>query len=73
MEGIMLVSALAGVIVSAYTQSAWVGLLGAVLSGTLIAGILAFFHLKNSRPILFSAGLRSICSPPAVQYLFCIC
>lgn len=42
MEGIMLVSALAGVIVSAYTQSAWVGLLGAVLSGTLIAGILAF-------------------------------
>lgn len=42
MEGIMLVSALAGVIVSAYTQSAWVGLLGAVMSGTLIAGVLAF-------------------------------
>ncbi|WHY18742.1 hypothetical protein QNH28_25445 [Paenibacillus sp. G2S3] len=44
MEGIMLVAALAGVIVSSYTHSAWVGLLGAVMSGTLIAGILAFSH-----------------------------
>lgn len=52
MEGIMLVAALTGVIVSSYTHSAWIGLLGAVLSGTLIAGILAFFTLKFKTHII---------------------
>lgn len=52
MEGIMLVSALAGVIVSSYSQSAWVGLLGAVLAGTLMAGLLAFFTLKFKTHII---------------------
>lgn len=52
MEGIMLVSALTGVIVSSYSQSAWVGLLGAVLAGTLIAGLLAFFTLKFKTHII---------------------
>lgn len=52
MEGIMLVSALAGVIISAYTQSAWIGLLGAVMAGTLIAGLLAFFTLKFKTHII---------------------
>jgi simple sugar transport system permease protein len=52
MEGIMLVSALAGVIISAYTQSAWIGLLGAVMAGTMIAGLLAFFTLKFKTHII---------------------
>ncbi|WP_238655422.1 ABC transporter permease [Paenibacillus piscarius] len=71
MEGIMLVSALAGVIVSAYTQSAWVGLLGAVLSGTLIAGILAFFTLKfKTHIILGGVAINMFASGGTVFILY---
>ncbi|AIQ54819.1 MULTISPECIES: ABC transporter permease [Paenibacillus] len=71
MEGIMLVSALAGVIVSAYTQSAWVGLLGAVLSGTLIAGVLAFFTLKfKTHIILGGVAINMFASGGTVFILY---
>lgn len=71
MEGIMLVSALAGVIVSAYTQSAWIGLLGAVLSGTLIAGILAFFTLKfKTHIILGGVAINMFASGGTVFILY---
>ncbi|AIQ60905.1 MULTISPECIES: ABC transporter permease [Paenibacillus] len=71
MEGIMLVSALAGVIVSAYTHSAWVGLLGAVLSGTLIAGILAFFTLKfKTHIILGGVAINMFASGGTVFILY---
>ncbi|GGF61467.1 ABC transporter permease [Paenibacillus albidus] len=71
MEGIMLVSALAGVIVSASTQSAWVGLLGAVLSGTLIAGILAFFTLKfKTHIILGGVAINMFASGGTVFILY---
>ncbi len=45
-EGIMLISALAGVIISAYSQSLIVGILGAILIGVIIATIMAGFALK---------------------------
>ncbi|MNO15846.1 beta-methylgalactoside transporter inner membrane component [compost metagenome] len=71
MEGIMLVSALAGVIVSAYTHSAWAGLLGAVLSGTLIAGILAFFTLKfKTHIILGGVAINMFASGGTVFILY---
>ncbi|MDF9844298.1 MULTISPECIES: ABC transporter permease [unclassified Paenibacillus] len=71
MEGIMLVSALAGVIVSAYTQSAWVGLIGAVISGTLIAGILAFFTLKfKTHIILGGVAINMFASGGTVFILY---
>lgn len=71
MEGIMLVSALAGVIVSAYTHSAWIGLLGAVLSGTLIAGILAFFTLKfKTHIILGGVAINMFASGGTVFILY---
>jgi ABC-type uncharacterized transport system permease subunit len=71
MEGIMLVSALAGVIVSAFTHSAWVGLLGAVLSGTLIAGILAFFTLKfKTHIILGGVAINMFASGGTVFILY---
>ncbi|AIQ49329.1 ABC transporter permease [Paenibacillus sp. FSL R7-0273] len=71
MEGIMLVSALAGVIVSAYTQSAWVGLLGAVMSGTLIAGVLAFFTLKfKTHIILGGVAINMFASGGTVFILY---
>ncbi|WP_150269235.1 ABC transporter permease [Paenibacillus tepidiphilus] len=71
MEGIMLVSALTGVIVSAYTHSAWVGLLGAALAGTLIAGILAFFTLKfKTHIILGGVAINMFASGGTVFILY---
>lgn len=71
MEGIMLVAALAGVIVSSYTHSAWVGLLGAVMSGTLIAGILAFFTLKfKTHIILGGVAINMFASGGTVFILY---
>jgi len=52
LEGTMLVSALTGVIVSAYTGSAWIGLLLAVLAGVMIAALLGFFTLKFKTHII---------------------
>ena len=46
LEGIMLISAFTGVVVSAFTQSALVGFLGAVFAGFVISNILAYFVLK---------------------------
>ena len=45
LEGLMLIAALVGVIVSAFTGSAWLGLIAAVLSSVAFAGVLAFFTL----------------------------
>lgn len=45
-EGIMLIAALAGVLVSAGTESALLGLLGAIVSGIIISLILGFFAIK---------------------------
>jgi ABC-type uncharacterized transport system permease subunit len=71
MEGIMLVSALSGVIVSSYTHSAWVGLLGAVLAGTLMAGILAFFTLKfKTHIILGGVAINMFASGGTVFLLY---
>ncbi|MEK5239696.1 ABC transporter permease [Paenibacillus sp. FSL L8-0470] len=71
MEGIMLVSALAGVIVSAYSHSAWIGLLGAVLSGTVIAGILAFFTLRfKTHIILGGVAINMFASGGTVFILY---
>lgn len=45
LEGIMLFAALAGVIVSALTGSAWLGFLGAVVTGVLIAMLMSYVAL----------------------------
>ncbi|HWR61938.1 MAG TPA: ABC transporter permease [Clostridia bacterium] len=52
LEGIMLMAALAGVVFSAYTQSALIGLLGAVLTGLITASILAYFTLKLKTDVI---------------------
>jgi simple sugar transport system permease protein len=73
MEGIMLVSALAGVIISAYTQSAWIGLLGAVMAGTMIAGLLAFFTLKfKTHIILGGIAINMFASGGTVFLLYLV-
>ncbi len=52
MEGTMLFSALMGVVVSAWTQSAWLGLLGAMLAGMLLSLVLAGFTLEMKSDVI---------------------
>ncbi|QUI25043.1 ABC transporter permease [Vallitalea pronyensis] len=54
LEGIMLTSALTGVIVSAWTGSAWLGLLGAIVIGALVGLLLAYFALNLKTNIILS-------------------
>lgn len=56
LEGIMLFSALAGVLVSAYTKNAWFGLLGAIVVGVLISLLLGLcaIHLRAN---IFLSGI----------------
>ena len=56
LEGIMLVAAFTGVVVSAYTQNLWVGVLAGPLSGVLISAFLAYFHIYLETDI-FLAGI----------------
>lgn len=52
MEGTMLFSALVGVLVSAYVQSAWIGLLGAMAAGLVLSFILAYFTLELKTDVI---------------------
>ncbi|WP_020612157.1 ABC transporter permease [Sediminispirochaeta bajacaliforniensis] len=52
LEGIMLTAALGGVIGSAYTGSAALGLFFAILSGVLFSAILAWFTLKMKTDVI---------------------
>ena len=54
LEGIMMISALTGVIFSAWTQSAWIGLLCAILLGMLTALMIGFFALKLKTDIILA-------------------
>lgn len=71
LEGIMLISAFTGVFVSAVTQSATVGLLGAVLSGILCAALIAFFTLYyRTNPVLGGIAINSLASGGTVFLLY---
>ncbi|NLY84962.1 MAG: ABC transporter permease [Tissierellia bacterium] len=70
-EGIMLIAAFTGVFVSAATQSAAIGLLGAALSGILLAGLLAFFTLYyRTNPILGGIAINSLASGGTIFLLY---
>ncbi|MCD6356140.1 MAG: hypothetical protein J7L66_02545 [Anaerolineaceae bacterium] len=45
MEGMMLVGAFTGVMVSAYTGSVWLAVISGIVAAILISAILAIFHL----------------------------
>lgn len=73
LEGIMLVGALTGVVVSAFTGSAWVGLLCAVLAGMLITAVLGFFTLKfKTHIILGGIAVNMFASGGTVFILYLI-
>lgn len=54
LEGIMMISALSGVIFSAWTQSAFIGLLCAIAMGMLVALMIGFFALKLKTDIILA-------------------
>jgi len=56
LEGMMLTSAFVGVVVSAYTQNAWLGCLAGVAATIVLAIVLAYFHLNLKADIIL-AGL----------------
>lgn len=55
LEGIMLMSAFFGVIVSVFTGSLWLALLAGIAAGVTTGGILAYFHLKLKADIILAA------------------
>jgi len=70
-EGMMLSAALAGVIVSAATGSAWIGLLGALFTGLALAGMLAFaVHTLKADLILAGIALNMLAASGTTLILF---
>lgn len=71
LEGIMLIAAFVGMMVSALTMNAWIGLLAAVLGGMLCAGVLAFFTLYyRTNIILGGIAINSLASGGTVFFLY---
>ena len=62
-EGIMIFGALFGVYFSALTASSWLGLVGVILVGVVMALILAFFTMKmKASPIMIGIALNLFAS-----------
>ena len=73
LEGTMLISAFVGVVVSAFSQSAWIGFLGAVLAGFIVSNILAYFILKlNSNAVISGIALNTFASGGTIFVLYLI-
>jgi general nucleoside transport system permease protein len=73
MEGTMLTAALTGVVVSAYTGSAFAGLAAAVIAGMLLGLVLAYFALNLKTNIILAAiAINLMASGGTVFGLFVI-
>lgn len=73
MEGIMLTSALTGVIFSAFTGSLFVGLVGAIAGGLFISLIMCFMHLSMKAELLLTGiSMNQLASGLTVFVLFAI-
>ena len=73
LEGIMLISALGGVIFSAITGSAWVGLLMAVILGGLVGLSLGYFSLNmKTNVILAAVALNLLASGGTIFVLYLV-
>ncbi|MBI9104801.1 MAG: ABC transporter permease [Spirochaetales bacterium] len=71
MEGIMLVAAFFGVIVSAFTGSLWLALLAGIGAGLALSAILGYFHLKLKADIFLAAiALNMFASGITIFLLF---
>lgn len=73
LEGTMLAAALTGVIFSAYTGSAWAGLLFAVIAGIFMSSILAYFSLYLKTDIILGGiALNLMASGGTVFVLYLV-
>ncbi len=73
LEGIMLVSAFFGVIVSAYTGSLFLALIAGIAAGVLMGALLGYFHLKMKADIILGAiALNMFASGITIFLLFLI-
>ena len=73
LEGTMLISAFVGVVVSAFSQSAWIGFLGAVFAGFVISNILAYFILKlKSNAVISGIAINTLASGGTIFALYLI-
>ena len=71
LEGTMLISAFVGVVVSAFSHSAWIGFLGAVFAGFVVSNILAYFILKlNSNAVISGIALNTFASGGTIFVLY---
>ncbi len=71
MEGIMLLSAFFGVIVSTFTGSLWLALFAGIAAGLLLGALLGYFHLKMKADIFLSAiALNMFASGITIFLLF---
>ena len=72
-EGMMLAGALAGVVVSALTQNAWLGLVAALMSGAALAALLSgAIHLLRADLILSGIALNMASLAGTTLALFAI-
>ncbi|MEW6547437.1 MAG: ABC transporter permease [Bacillota bacterium] len=69
LEGIMLTAAFTGVVVSALTQNAWLGLLAAIASGILMALILGYFSLKLKTDIILAGIALNLAASGGTVFL----
>lgn len=73
MEGTMLISAFIGVVVSAYTNSAWIGFIMAVLIGGAVGYILSYIIFKlKVNDILAGMAINLIGSGGTVFFLYAL-
>lgn len=73
LEGIMLLAAFTGVVVSAYTGSLWIAFFAGVASGVLVGALLGFFHLRLQANIILSAiAINMFASGITIFLLFLI-
>jgi simple sugar transport system permease protein len=69
LEGIMLVAAFTGVMVSAYTQSVWMGVLAGIVVGMLFSMLLALFHLYLETDIILAGIALNIMAAGGTIFL----
>ncbi|NMB01236.1 MAG: ABC transporter permease [Firmicutes bacterium] len=71
LEGLMLISGVTGVLFSAWTGSAWLGLLAALIASVLFALFMGYFHLKlGTDMVLAGIALNVIASGGTVFILY---
>lgn len=74
LEGIMLTSALMGVIGSAYTQSKLIGLVCAILTGIIMGLIMAYFSLNLKTDIILTGiAINLLASGGTIFLLYSVC